>query len=132
MRRSLPLWSLGVVLLLSASHAGCTSWRVESVAPAELVARDHPSRIRVAGADGHHQVLRRPEVQGDSLQEGGPPRFSSPHRAVALADVTSVATSHFSLGKTMGLGLGVAAGAAAAALIVVAATWDGPFGGCCQ
>jgi hypothetical protein len=130
-RRNLVLWSTGLVLLLGPPLTGCMSWRVESAAPAELVARDHPSKIRVQHASGQWHVLRWPEVHGDSLRESGRPTGRTPRQAIALADATLVATRHFSAGKTAGLGLGVVAAVGTAALIALA-SWDGPFGSCCQ
>jgi hypothetical protein len=118
-------------LLITAQLSGCTTWRVERVSPAQLVEQEHPSRIRVKRSDGRREVWYRPTVVGDSLQGSSSETRSRPDRIVALADVASVSTHHFSAGKTLGLGLGITAVAAIAAGIALA-SWDGPLGGCCQ
>lgn len=118
------------VLLVVVQVAGCTSWHVETLPPAELISQKHPGRLRVEQFDGKRVMVYRPEVQGDSLR-GRPSAGSKGSRAVTLASVRTVSTSHFSAGKTLGLTLGVAAVAVAAAFIALASS-DIGFGGCCQ
>lgn len=113
-----------VVCWMVPQLAGCTSWRLETVTPAELIARDHPGRVRVRGHDGRREVFYHPEVRGDSLwgrRQGAAPRAD---RVMALGDVTAVATSHVSVVKTAALGLGIAA---AGAILIGAAMLQGPF-----
>jgi len=55
-------------LLLGAQGlTGCTSWRVQSITPQELVARDHPKAIQVGERGGTRYVIQTPRVEGDSL-----------------------------------------------------------------
>ena len=117
------------LLALCLSLTGCASWRLETQGAAEVVASKDPEKIRVEGPQLRRTVLYRPTVQGDSLvgcDQWNPARRG---RAVALLDVTSVATSRVDAGKTVGLALGAAFGLAA---LVAVATYDGPFDGCCQ
>lgn len=122
---------LVLVIMMTTQFAACTTWRVESIPPAELVSREHPSRIRVKRIDGRREIWYRPEVEGDSLRGSSSLNRTRSDRVVALADVTSVSTHHFSIGKTVGLGMGMTA-VAAIAVGIALASWDGPLGGCCQ
>ena len=56
-----------ICLLLSATMAGCASWRVADRSPQEVFAAEHPTRVRVTTNDGEQTVLRRPRVLGDVL-----------------------------------------------------------------
>ena len=131
MSRIALLVHLTALVVSAASSFGCVSWRVETEPPAELIARKHPSRIRVETADGRRQVLNRPVVSGDTLRGQTGPNTGGPYREVAIADVTSVSTSHFSVGRTAGLAAGAGAVLLTVAVISLA-SWDGPLGGCCQ
>ena len=111
--------------------AGCASWRLETQGAAEVIALKHPDKIRVQGPHLSRTVLYQPTVQGDSLVEGQRGNAGHPGRAVALADVSSVATSRVDAGKTAGLALGITAAFGMAALIA-AASYEGPFDNCCQ
>jgi hypothetical protein len=104
-----PTWFHRAALLwwMLAGPIGCTSWRVESVPPAELLERDHPAAVRLQKVDGRREVLHRPELRGDSLwgrEDSASGKAGSP---VAIADVTKVETSHISGGKTVALVLGI-------------------------
>lgn len=46
-----------MLLMASLLLPRCTAWRIEPAAPAELVAREHPSRIRVRTGEAHWEVL---------------------------------------------------------------------------
>jgi hypothetical protein len=115
-----------LALWLSLNLAGCTSWRLESMGASEIIILKHPDRIRVQGSHLSRQVLYWPEVHGDSLIGRHRQNTTQPDRAVALADVASVATSHRDAGKTTGLVLGIVAALGTAALIA-AASMDGPL-----
>ena len=123
-------WLRGGVtaLYLASQCAACTSWRLESVAPGDVIARDHPAELRVERVDGQREVLYKPEVDNDSLRGAGSPEARTLDRAVGLDDVRSVATLHLSPGKTIGLSVGVGA---VVGIIIALATWQGPLGGCC-
>ena len=107
MPRSL-LWS---ALVLALPLSGCKSWRVEtSVSPAEFVAKEHPERIQVRRTDKTTMDLFNPTVVGDSLK-GLPTELAIRPVTVPLSDVASVATRHFSLGKSALLVVAVVGGA---------------------
>jgi len=55
----------GIALVLVAA-AGCTSWHVESAAPAEVIARQ-PAQIRIRRPDGQRVVVHAPRIAGDSI-----------------------------------------------------------------
>jgi hypothetical protein len=118
-------------LALWLSLTGCVSWRLETQGAAEVIALQHPDKIRVQGPRLGKAVLYWPEVHGDSLIGHRPRNTARRQRTVNLADVTSVATSHLDAGKTAGLVMGIVAAVGAAALIA-AATYDGPFDNCCR
>jgi len=61
-------WKEGwAVILMAGQIGGCTAWRLETVSPAEVIAREKPRVVRVQYADEQHEVLYQPEVRGDSL-----------------------------------------------------------------
>lgn len=114
-------WVRKYALLLGIclGFPGCSQWRVETIPAAELVERDHPARVRLR-FEGRREVLYRPEVRGDSLWGVENLRSRSAARAVALAGVTQVETSHFSVGRTAKLVLGAGAAVGLAFLIMIA------------
>src|SRR6266581_4671742 len=102
------------VMLMAGQIGGCTAWRLETVSPAEVIAREKPRVVRVQYADEQH------EVRGDSLLGRSEPDARQADRAMALADVTSIATRHVSGGRTTGLVLGlVGVGAVVGSLIAI-------------
>ena len=92
--------------LLFCYLAACTSWHVEQdVTPQQLISTKQPSRVRLTRADSSSLVLDQPQiVAGDSVSgtHNGVPR------RVAVSDITQVATSKISAGRTIGLFLGLA------------------------
>jgi len=84
---------------------GCSSWHVqEGVTPEQLIATQHPHAVRVTRSDSSHITLYQPRIAGgDSLAglHNGVPA------SVPVADITQVATSQFSAGKTIGLVAGI-------------------------
>jgi len=107
MPRSL-LWS---VLVLALPLSGCKSWRVETgVSPAEYVSKEHPERIQVRKNDKTTLELFNPSVVGDSLK-GLPTELAIRPVTLPLTEVASVATRHFSMGKSALLVIGVVGGA---------------------
>src|SRR5207237_9346994 len=88
------------VILMAGQIGGCTAWRLETVSPAEVIARDKPSVVRVEYADEQQEVLYQPEVRGDSLSGRSEPDAREADRTVALARVTSGATRHRRAGRT--------------------------------
>ena len=115
------------VILMAGQMAGCTAWRLETVSPAEVIAREQPSVVRVQYADEQHEVLYQPEVRGGSLLGRSASDARQADRTVALADVTSVATRHVSGGRTTGLVLGLVGIGAVVGSLIAIANMQGPF-----
>jgi len=124
MSRQLSLRRPVAALLLVLQLAGCTTWHVETLPPAEVIAQRHPDRLRVEGADGKRQMFYGPEVQGDSLRGREWPA-STGSRSVPLDRVRSVSTSRVSAGRTIGLVLGVPATVVLGLFIALAASCGG-------
>ncbi len=102
------LWSL---LVLALPLSGCKTWQVQAGAtPAEFVAREHPDRVQITRADKTKLELFNPSVVGDSLK-GHPTELAIRPVVIPLADITTLATRHFSLGKSGLLVLAVVGGA---------------------
>jgi SAM-dependent methyltransferase len=115
LERQALLWksrrkAVSVALLLGLSNlSGCTSWQEKEVAPAQLVADQHPSTVRVTRADQSRVVLQQPTIGGDTLVgmvAAGRPRGET---RIALADVKRIEVRHFSAGRTIGLAAAVPA-----------------------
>jgi len=115
------------VMLMAGQIGGCTAWRLETVSPAEVIARAKPSVVRVQYADAEPEVLYQPEVRGDSLLGRSEPDARQADRAIALADVTSVATRQVSEGRTTGLVLGLVGIGAVVGSVIAIANMQGPF-----
>jgi hypothetical protein len=94
--------------------AGCTQWRVQSVPPQQLVAAQHPGRVRVTRPDGTQVVLSDPEIVDDTLYgiEAGKGRASAHREGIPLHDV-----AHVSVRKSDPFATGVLIGVPAAALV---------------
>ena len=114
-------------MLMAGQIGGCTAWRLETVSPAEVIARAKPSVVRVQYADAEPEVLYQPEVRGDSLLGRSEPDARQADRSIALADVTSVATRHVSEGRTTGLVLGLVGIGAVVGSVIAIANMQGPF-----
>ena len=121
-------WKQGCALILMAGQiGGCTAWRLETVSPAEVIAREQPSVVRVQYADEQDEVLYQPEVRGDSLLGRSEPDARRADRTVAPADVTSIATRHVSGGRTTGLVLGIVGVGAIVGSLIAIGNMQGPF-----
>lgn len=102
------LWSL---LVLALPLSGCKTWQVQTGAtPAEFVAQEHPERIQIIRTDKSKLELFSPTVVGDSLK-GLPTELAIRPVIVPLADIATVATRHFSLGRSALLVVAVVGGA---------------------
>jgi len=97
------------VMLVSAQLSACSSWHVETVSPAEVVEDRQPAAIRVQHRDRRSEVLYLPEIRGDSLLGRREWNAKQSDRAVALADVSGVATRRLSAARTAGLVIGIGA-----------------------
>ena len=92
----------GVVLLANATVA-CTSWRVQSVAPREFLAREHPGSIRVREHGGATYVLVSPRLEGDSLTGN----VKDASRRIPMTAVDNLAVRKFNTLKTLWWAVGV-------------------------
>ena len=88
-------WRLIATLLIAVHLAGCYSWRATTTSPAEVIAEEQPSAVRVTLTDGTRLTLDAPTIRGDSIG-----------RVAALSDVRTIEVRRFSIGKTVGLVLG--------------------------
>src|SRR5689334_12223563 len=104
---SKPTWL--AIIMMSGQLSACTGWRVEDLSPADVIAERHPGELRVQRRDGRSEVLYSPAVNGDSLVGRRSWSSKQPDRALALADVTGVATHRISAGRTAALVVGVGA-----------------------
>jgi len=110
-------------IVLSLALAGCSSWQVQDVAPAQLFENGPPERLRITRGDSTQVVMDQPRLGTDSLvgvSAGAPV-------AIPLTDVRALAVRKGDTGKTLGL----IAGVTAAGLIVSAAAMHdccGPSG----
>jgi len=116
------------ILLIACQLTACTSWRLETLSPADVMQQQYPEVVRVERAGGHREVWYRPQMNGDSLIGWWDTARRTPDRRVALSEIRQVSTSHVSAAKTSAL-LVVLGGMIAAGIAM--ATWDGPLGGCC-
>jgi hypothetical protein len=90
---------LSTVLVIVATLNACTSWRVQSVTPAQLVAEQQPHKVRLRGQDGTRTELRGPFVRGDSLLG----LTKGDTAGVALNEVQVLEVRRFDWLKTAGL-----------------------------
>jgi hypothetical protein len=105
--------AIGLVLVL----AGCTTWKTQSAAPADVIA-DRGDHVRVTRSDGSTLELTKATVSGDSLSgHSSAAKDSTSRVTIPLAEVQSVAVRRISAGKTVLLvgGLGLTAILVAAA-----------------
>ena len=103
-------------VMLTSVLAGCSSWQVTDVAPAQLLQREAPERLRVTRADGSWVTLDHPRLTGDSIAG----ETAGASAAIPLSDVQALAVRKSHTAKTLGL----IAGLTAAGLIVGTAAMD--------
>ena len=121
------LWTMLATTMLAA----CTSWKVQTVSPEQLIAAEHPSAVRVQRQDGSRVVVNSPRIATDSLlgmtDRRSPVTADRSPVSVPLADISQVAVRHISVGSTVvGLfGLGLVATAGAFLYIVLASNASG-------
>ena len=83
-RRMIPL-----LLVIVLDAAGCTRWRVQSVAPEEVVSTKRPLKARFTLPDRSRVVLQQPTIVRDTIY--GTPDRHGIRQSVALVDVREVA-----------------------------------------
>src|SRR4051812_45619088 len=114
--RSFPVRPAIGLLLVSA---GCTTWKTQSAAPADVVAKNTGSHVRITRSDGSTLELTNAAISGDSLSgHSTAAKDSTSRTTIPLAGVQSVAVRGVSAGKTVLLvgGLGLTAMLVAAAV----------------
>ena len=96
LRRYRPM----AVLLLALHLQACMSWRRTTISPAQLIAEEEPSSVRVTLANGSQLTLVDPTIRNDSrVHEDG-------RVYVVVSDVSTVEVRGFSMLKTMPVILG--------------------------
>jgi hypothetical protein len=92
-----------------SSLAGCSTWRVAQVSPAQAIAA-HPDRVLLEMRDGSVHQLAAPKVEGDSLTgvvAGSAPAGAPLVReAYALTDVARIAAPDRDAARTVGAVVG--------------------------
>ena len=97
MSARVPLARRVIAALLLVLLNACYSWRTTTISPAQLIAEEEPSIVRVTLTDGRQLTLRDPTIRNDSLvHENGRAR-------VVLSEVSAVEIWHFSVAKTIGI-----------------------------
>lgn len=103
----------GLVALLAS---GCMGWRVQQVAPRELLKDRSVDAVRVTRADKSKVEIYNPRLEGDSIV-GHPTDRAIARLVMPLSQVETIATRHKSIGKTLVVGLAVIGAVGAYALL---------------
>ncbi len=96
LRRPCPRRAATLVLVLLGA---CTSWRVQPVAPVELLGQSTPSEARVRLHDGRKVIVRQPRLRSDSVVSG----FPGDSSALAVAGIDSIELRKGDAAKSIGL-----------------------------
>jgi len=99
------------IALIAGQLSACTTWRTETVSPADVLRVYRPAKVRVEHLDGHLEVLYDPEVRKDTVVGRRAAYDPTPNRALSFTQIKQVATRDVSTGRTVGfvLGLGLIA-----------------------
>lgn len=86
---------------MGLSVSGCTTWRVESVPPRELLRDRDVQAVRVTKTDSAATKVEiyDPALVGDSIS-GHPTKLAVARIYVPLSQIQTIATQHKSVGKT--------------------------------
>ena len=114
--RSLRARRLAVTAWVAISTSGCVAWRVESVAPRELLKNPDVHAVRVIRPDNSKVEIYDPSIVGDSIS-GHPTARAVGRLYVPLSHVQTIESQHKSFGKTVLLGLAVIGAVGAYALL---------------
>jgi hypothetical protein len=95
---------------LATCLTACSSWKVYTVPPAQLLADKHPAKIRITLADSSAVVLTPPELLGDTLVG----QSEGQRMGIATSDAVYLAVRKKDAAATVGLigGLWVLSGLA--------------------
>ncbi len=113
------------LLVLILTSSGCQAWRVEPVRPESLLAARKQAIVRLTRSDGSRVVLEDPALRPDTITGIASSQGDDLEVSIPLADVRQVETEHFSLGRTVGLGFGLAAATFGAILAAFIASCSG-------
>ncbi|HEV8195362.1 MAG TPA: hypothetical protein VGP87_01875 [Gemmatimonadales bacterium] len=94
---------LAAAVLLST---GCASWRVQQVAPKELLKDKSIEAVRVTRADKSKVEIYNPVILGDSII-GHPTQQAIARLVMPISQVQTIATRYHSVPKTMLAGLAI-------------------------
>ena len=85
----------------------CTYNRPVTLAPPASIqtylADNHPTDVLITDTAGHSHWMHNPKLDGDTLRGVRRGDFPHPRVVIPVADIQSLATPHFSLGRTLGL-----------------------------
>lgn len=102
---------LALAALLTGTAAGCTTYRVETAPVPQVMAEREPRSVLITLSSNREVELFGPVVDDDSLR--GHPRAEAVQRvSYALADIRTIKTRRFNLGKSL-LYVAIAAGGVA-------------------
>ena len=107
-------WLVTRIAFLGMLLVGCTQWQVQDISPQQLVATQHPNRMRVMRRDSTKVVLTDPEIVHDTLfgLEVGQSPASAHRDGIPLHDV-----AHVSVRKSDPVATGALIGLPVAALV---------------
>lgn len=99
-----PLRTAVACLLLPLHLAGCTAWHVQPATPQSVISAA-PNKVRLTLTTGDTVTIANPRIDADSVRS----RTTEAGRstAVPLAQVQRIEVRGFSIGRTVGLTVGV-------------------------
>lgn len=107
MKKRTPRLKRHIAALLLAVHlTGCHGWHPTTISPAQLIAEENPSTVRVTLTDGRQLTLVDPTIRNDSIVF----EIGRVTAGVVLSDVSTVEVRRFNADKTIGLILAVPVG----------------------
>ncbi|MGE0160487.1 MAG: hypothetical protein AB7T31_13835 [Gemmatimonadales bacterium] len=90
------------VLLLMGSLPGCSTWRLETASPRDIIEQDEPAAVRLTGTEAQAVVILDPRVTGDSISGTTGWRRRTP-TSVPIDDVRRIEVREPSPSRTAGL-----------------------------
>lgn len=103
----------------------CTYNRPVTLTPPASIqtyfADNHPTDVLVTDTAGYSHWVHNPKLDGDTLRGVRRSDFPRPRVVIPVADIESLATPHFSVGRTLGLTGAVLAVVGVAVLFLLSA-----------
>ena len=128
MRTRTPLTRRVIAALLLVQLTGCYSWHSTTISPSQVIAEEEPSNVRVTRTDGSQLTLADPFIRNRSIVS----RLGQIGASVLLSDVSSLEVERFSVGKTVGLILGITVGFVVVLAAIYASSCSPVFESCEQ